>query len=276
MRFLSGCGLKCRTSPLELVFIVDSSESIGPENFELVKDFVNALIDRVSVSHEATRVGVVLFSHMDVVVTSLQQLSDQASIKDAVRTMPYLGEGTFTGSAIRRATQLFRAARPGVRKVAVVLTDGQADKRDAVRLKDAAEEAHISGIEIFVVGIVNSSDAQYAEFKTEMNILASDPDENYVYLIDEFMTLHSTYACISFKHGLIDKNSFVLTFCDFSALESKLLSQICESFDGLLFSPNGKTFPPFEPESFPDRTEAPARSYFITEGKEVIFSFTST
>ncbi len=68
----------------------------------------------------------------------------------------------------------------------------------------------------------------------------------------------------------------MLTSCDFSALESKLLSQICESVDGPLFSPNGKTFPPFEPEPVPDRTDAPTSSYFITEGKEVIFSFTST
>uniref|UniRef100_A0A8C2E1H5 Collagen, type XXVIII, alpha 1a n=1 Tax=Cyprinus carpio TaxID=7962 RepID=A0A8C2E1H5_CYPCA len=245
IREICGCGLKCRTSPLELVFIIDSSESIGPENFELVKDFVNTLIDRLSVSHEATRVGVVLFSHVDVVVTSLQQLSNRESIKAAVRRMPYLGEGTFSGSAIRQATQLFRAARPGVRKIAVVLTDGLADKRDSVRLKDAAEEAHNAAIEIFVVGIMNSSDAQYAEFKNEMNILAFDPDEDYVYLIDDFMKLHT--------------------------LESKLLSQICENDDGMLFSPNGKTFPPFGPEPVPDRTEAPTRNYFITEGKEVIF-----
>uniref|UniRef100_A0A8C1NMK3 Collagen, type XXVIII, alpha 1a n=1 Tax=Cyprinus carpio TaxID=7962 RepID=A0A8C1NMK3_CYPCA len=242
IREICGCGLKCRTSPLELVFIIDSSESIGPENFELVKDFVNTLIDRLSLSHEATRVGVVLFSHVDVVVTSLQQLSNRESIKAAVRRMPYLGEGTFTGSAIRQATQLFRAARPGVRKIAVVLTDGLADKRDSVRLKDAAEEAHNAAIEIFVVGIMNSSDAQYAEFKNEMNILAFDPDEDYVYLIDDFMKLHT--------------------------LESKLLSQICENDDGMLFSPNGKTFPPFGPEPVPDRTEAPTRNYFITEGKE--------
>ncbi|KTF80322.1 hypothetical protein cypCar_00017864 [Cyprinus carpio] len=231
-----------RTSPLELIFIIDGSESIGPENFELVKEFVNTLIDRMSVSHEATNVGVVLFSHMDVVVTSLQQLSNHASIKAAVRRMPYLGEGTFTGSAVRRATQLFRDAWQGTRKIAVVLTDGLADKRDSVRLKDAAEEAHNAGIEIFVVGIMKSSDAQYTEFKNEMNILASDPDENYVYLIDDFMSLHT--------------------------LESKLLSQICESVDGPLFSLNGKTFPPFEPEPVPDRTEAPTRSYFITDDKE--------
>ncbi|KAK7138963.1 hypothetical protein R3I93_016165 [Phoxinus phoxinus] len=239
IREICGCGVKCRKSPLELVFVIDSSESVGPENFEVVKDFVNALIDRVSVSREATRVGVVQYSHVDVVVASLQQLPDQAGIKTAVRRMLYLGEGTFTGSAIHRATQLFQAARPGVRKVAVVLTDGRADKRDAVRLKDAAEEAHDAGIEILVIGIVNGKDSQYAEFKKEMNILASDPDEEHVYLIDDFMRLHT--------------------------LEIKLLNQICEREDG---TPNGKTFLPFGPDQLPDGTEASTSDYFITVGKE--------
>lgn len=187
----AGCGFKCR-SPLELVFIIDSSESVGPDNFELVKDFVSTLIDRVSVSWDAARVGVVLYSHVDVVVTGLQQMSDQAGIKAAVRRMPYLGEGTFTGSAIHRAAQLFQGARPGVRKVAVVLTDGLADKRDTVILEEAAEEAHTDGIEIFVIGAVNSSDSQYTGFRNEMNVLASDPDSEYVYLIDDFMALPCT------------------------------------------------------------------------------------
>ncbi|KAK1880619.1 Collagen alpha-1(XXVIII) chain [Dissostichus eleginoides] len=48
IREICGCGLKCRQSPLELVFVIDSSESVGPENFELVKDFVITLIDRVT------------------------------------------------------------------------------------------------------------------------------------------------------------------------------------------------------------------------------------
>ncbi|XP_030644348.1 collagen, type XXVIII, alpha 1a [Chanos chanos] len=219
IREICGCGLRCRESPLELVFVIDSSESVGPENFEVVKDFVNALIDRVSVSHEATRVGVVLYSHMDVVVASLQQLYDKAGIKAAVRKMAYLGEGTFTGSAIRRATQLFQASRPGVRKVAVVLTDGQADRRDSVKLEEAAEEARAAGIEVFVIGVVNHNDPMYFEFQSEMNSIASDPSQEHVYLIDDFMTLPT--------------------------LESKLLSQICEYDDGTLFIPNEITqYPP--------------------------------
>ncbi|KAM3858204.1 collagen, type XXVIII, alpha 1a [Diretmus argenteus] len=231
IREICGCGLKCRESPLELVFVIDSSESVGPENFELVKDFVNALIDRVSVSREASRVGVVLYSHVDVVVASLQQQSSQEDLKTAIRKMPYLGEGTFTGSAIHRANQLFRAARPGVRKVAIVLTDGQADRRDAVQPESAADEAHAAGVEVFVIGVVNKTDPLYEQFQAEMKAIASDPDpEGYVYLIDDFMTL--------------------------PILESKLLSRICEQYDGRMFVPKSFLPPTFVPA--PEaHTEAP-------------------
>lgn len=191
-----GCGLRCSNSPLELVFIIDSSESVGPENFELVKDFVNVLIDGVAVSREATRVGVVLYSHIDEVVVSLQQLIDCSTVKATVRKMPYLGEATFTGSAIRSATRLFHASRHGVRKVALLLTDGQADRRDAVRLEVAAEEARAAGIEMFVIGIVNGIDSGYSQFQREMKSIASDPDEEHIYLINDFMNLPSMYSFI--------------------------------------------------------------------------------
>ncbi|KAM9838592.1 collagen, type XXVIII, alpha 1a [Aulostomus maculatus] len=217
IREICGCGLQCRESPLELVFVIDSSESVGPENFEVVKDFVSALVDRVSVSREASRVGVVLYSHIDMVVVSLTQQASQEEIKAAIRRMPYLGEGTFTGSAIHRAKQLFKLSRPGVRKVAVMLTDGQADPRDAMQFEETAIEAHEEGIEIFVIGVVNKTDRLYEEFRAEMNVIASDPDEQHVYLIDDFRTLPT--------------------------LESQLLSQICELDDTTVFLPNSAFLP---------------------------------
>ncbi|XP_040909480.1 collagen, type XXVIII, alpha 1a [Toxotes jaculatrix] len=219
IREICGCGLKCRESPLELVFVIDSSESVGPENFELVKDFVNAIIDRVSVSQDASQIGVVLYSHVDMVVVSLQQQPSQDDIKAAVRNMPYLGEGTFTGSAIHRANQLFKASRPGVRKVAVVLTDGQADPRDVMKFEETATEAHAEGIEMFVIGVANKTDPLYKEFQAEMKVIASDPDEEHVYIIDNFRELPT--------------------------LESKILSQICEQDDSMAFLPNS-VFPSVE------------------------------
>lgn len=185
----SACGVTCRQTPLELVFVIDSSESVGPENFNVIKDFVSALIDRASVNGDATRVGVVLYSHITTVVVSLSQEAARDKVKSLVRSMTYMGEGTFTGSAIQQANEVFKAARPGVRKVAIVITDGQADQRDLVGLESTVAEAHKSNIEMFVVGVVNRSDPLYDEFKKELNLMASDPDSEHLYLIDDFKTL---------------------------------------------------------------------------------------
>ncbi|XP_023249185.1 collagen alpha-1(XXVIII) chain-like [Seriola lalandi dorsalis] len=235
VRSICSCGVTCRQTPLELVFVIDSSESVGPENFNVIKDFVNALIDRASVSRDTTRVGVVLYSHINMVVVSLRQETTRDQIKSAVRSMTYLGEGTFTGSAIQQASQVFKAARPGVRKVAIIITDGQADKRDSVSLQSAVTEAHGSNIEMFVVGVVNESDPLYEEFKKELSLMASDPDSDHVYLIDEFKTL--------------------------PALERKLLSRICEDGERRLFSSvPGSRLPPGVAEVSSNVREPPYRT----------------
>ncbi|KAG5843081.1 hypothetical protein ANANG_G00184700 [Anguilla anguilla] len=148
---------------IEIIREVCARRAWGPENFDLVKDFVNALVDRVPVSREATRVGVVLYSHVATVTVGLQQPFDADAVKAAVRGMPYVGEGTFTGSALQRAA---RCCRPG----------GPA--------------------------CGSRRDPHYAEFVAEMNAVATDPDHEHVYMIDDFRTLPT--------------------------LEGKLLSQICE------------------------------------------------
>lgn len=95
----SGCGLKCRESPLELAFVIDSSESVGPENFEVVKDFVNALIDRVSVNCEASRISVILYSHLDMVVVNVKQQSSQNDVKvSSIEADEYLLQTGFKSS----------------------------------------------------------------------------------------------------------------------------------------------------------------------------------
>lgn len=182
--------------------MVDSSESVGPENFSMIKDFVNAIIDGASVSRDTTRVAVVLFSHIKMVVVSLLHEATRDEIKSAVRSMTYLGEGTFTGSAIQQANLVLEAARPGVRKVAVIITDGQVDKRDPVSLESAVKEAQERNTEMFVIGGANKSDPLYEEFKKELNLMASEPDSEHVYLIDEFRTLpgDSSYDHMMYLH----------------------------------------------------------------------------
>ncbi|XP_053733766.1 collagen, type XXVIII, alpha 2a [Synchiropus splendidus] len=206
---ICGCGVKCKERPMELVFVIDSSESVGPENFEIVKDFVTRLVERTTVGRNATRIGMVLYS-LDVHLEfNLARYMSKEDVKQAIRKMPYMGEGTYTGTAIRKATQeAFFSARPGVRKVAIVITDGQTDKREPVKLDIAVREAHAANIEMYALGIVNSTDPTQAEFLRELDLIASDPDSEHMYLIDDFNTL--------------------------PALESQLVSQFCEDENGAL------------------------------------------
>lgn len=186
---LLGCGIRCRVTPLELVFVIDSSESVGPDNFNIIKTFMKTVIDKVSANHATARIGIVNFSHKVELVSSLNQYTTKEHLKSAVDKMPYLGEGTYTASAIQESIQLFQAARPAVRKVAVVITDGQADTRDKVQLDTVVREAHATNIEIFVIGIVQRTDPHYDDFLKEMQLIATDPDDEHVYQIDDFMTL---------------------------------------------------------------------------------------
>lgn len=189
MVILLGCGIKCRVTPLELVFVIDSSESVGPDNFDIIKTFMKTFIDKVSADHATTRIGIINFSHRVDLVSSLKQYMGKEYLKSAVDKMLYLGEGTYTASAIQEAIRLFQAARPAVRKVAVVITDGQADARDKVRLDTVVREAHAANIETFVIGIVQRTNPHYDDFLKEMQLIATDPDEEHVYQIDDFITL---------------------------------------------------------------------------------------
>lgn len=184
---------------MELVFVIDSSESVGPENFEIIKDFVIALVDRVTVGRNATRIGLVLYSLEVRLEFGLNKYPTRQDVKRAIRKIKYMGEGTHTGTAIHKTTQEgFSGARAGVRKVAIVLTDGQTDKREAVKLDLVVREAHAANIEMYAIGILNTSDPTQVEFVRELNLIASDPDGEHVYLIDDFNTLSGAFIEVLF------------------------------------------------------------------------------
>ncbi|XP_043825361.1 collagen alpha-1(XXVIII) chain isoform X2 [Dromiciops gliroides] len=199
---ICGCGAKCRESPLELVFVIDSSESVGPENFQIIKDFVKKLVDRVAVDHATARMGLINYSHKVEVVADLRHFSSTDRLKSSVDSMPYLGEGTYTASALHAANAMFQAARPSVRKVALVITDGQADPRDEMSLEQEVSKANASSVEVFVIGVVRESGPEFQVFRREMELIATDPDSEHVYQIGDFQTL--------------------------PALENKLFQKICE------------------------------------------------
>lgn len=47
-----------------MVFLIDGSKSVRPENFELVKKWINQIIDKLDVSESKAHVGLVQYSSL--------------------------------------------------------------------------------------------------------------------------------------------------------------------------------------------------------------------
>ncbi|KAK6483294.1 collagen alpha-1(VI) chain-like [Huso huso] len=136
----------CKCGPLDLMFVLDSSESIGMQNFQLSKDFIIKVIDRlgrderVKFDENESRVGVVQYSHKqteELVAMGSADIKSIQDLKEAVKNLKWIAGGTFTGSALSFSrTNLLDRFRLENR-FALVLTDGRSDTlRDSTPLNE--------------------------------------------------------------------------------------------------------------------------------------------
>uniref|UniRef100_A0A6I8PR49 Matrilin-3 n=1 Tax=Ornithorhynchus anatinus TaxID=9258 RepID=A0A6I8PR49_ORNAN len=204
--------------PLDLVFIVDSSRSVRPREFEKVKTFLSQVIDTLDVGETATRVAVVNYASTVKVEFHLQTHSDKESLKQAVSRIAPLATGTMSGLAIRTAMDEVFTVEAGARapafnipKVVIIVTDG----RPQDQVQEAVAQAQASGIEIYAVG-VGRADMQ------SLRQLASEPVETHAFYVETY--------------GVIEKltSTFRKTFCalDKCALGTHQCQHVCVSDGG--------------------------------------------
>jgi len=85
----------------DLVFVVDSSGSIRPKNWFIVKQFIMDTIRGLKINADQTRVGVIVYSHYVVGVFHLQQYYDVDVITNIVWEIPYIASVTNTAGGIK-------------------------------------------------------------------------------------------------------------------------------------------------------------------------------
>ncbi|KAF7239426.1 Matrilin-3 [Varanus komodoensis] len=172
----------CRSQPLDLVFIIDSSRSVRAQEFEKVKTFLAKMIDSLDIGERATRVAVVNYASTVKVEFNLQTYFDHTSMKQAISHISPLSVGTMTGLAIQTAMDdVFtkeagaRVSSLGIPKVAIIVTDG----RPQDQVQEVASRARASGIEIYAVG-VGRADMQ------SLRLMASEPVDDHVYYVETY------------------------------------------------------------------------------------------
>lgn len=133
---------------------MDSSGSIGPEDYKREKEFVKDLTNVFEISPTAARVSTIIYSDDPKLIFDFDTYNDKQSINTAIDNLEYLGNRTRIDKALALAMEIFSNSRPSVPRIAFVLTDGkQTEDFDAKPLDVAVRPLHDLGVQVYVIGI---------------------------------------------------------------------------------------------------------------------------
>ncbi|XP_015256597.1 PREDICTED: matrilin-4 isoform X7 [Cyprinodon variegatus] len=229
----SGPDQKCKSGPVDLVFLIDSSRSVRPHEFETMRKFMIDILNTLDIGPDSTRVGVVQYSSQVRNEFSLKTHSKLENMVKAINEIVPLAQGTMTGLAIRylmnEAFSPGQGDRPKVPNVAVIVTDG----RPQDRVAEVATEAREKGIEIYAVGVARAD-------MTSLRAMASPPFEDHVFLVERFDLIHQFGLQFQDKLCGIDLCSESEHGCE-HLCESTPGSYICHCLPGYRLNADGKT-----------------------------------
>ncbi|XP_056245822.1 collagen alpha-3(VI) chain-like [Seriola aureovittata] len=169
----------------DMYFLVDSSWSIGQENFEHVRQFLYSLIQSLHrVGGDRFKFALVQYNSRPGTEFQLNSYPTTQGVLAHIKDMSYRGGGTRTGLGLEFLirTHLTTAsgsrAVEGVPQVVVVLTDGRSQD-DVV---EPAQVLRMAGVEVFAVGVQDAVEAELRE-------MASQPHDTHVFSVDSFLSL---------------------------------------------------------------------------------------
>ena len=138
----------------DLVVLIDGSESIERLQFPHVKNFTRDLIEVFNISENSVRAGVAQFSTEAQKEFYLNEFYTIEGIRDRIKDIKQLRQGTLTGKALNFTRSFFEAAagsriQSGVPQNLVVITDGDSDDDVVAEAKFLRDMK----IELFAIGI---------------------------------------------------------------------------------------------------------------------------
>ncbi|OWK08063.1 hypothetical protein Celaphus_00008706 [Cervus elaphus hippelaphus] len=143
----------CQAQSLDLVFMLDASVSVGPENFAQMQSFVRSCALRFDVNPDVTQIGLVVYGGRVQTAFGLDTHLSRAAVLRALSQAPYLGGVGSAGTALLhiydKVMTVQGGARPGVPKAVVVVTGGSGVEDAAV----PAQKLRDNGVSVLVVGV---------------------------------------------------------------------------------------------------------------------------
>ncbi|CAL1535306.1 unnamed protein product, partial [Lymnaea stagnalis] len=178
----------CGNTPADVIFMLDSSNSIWDPDFRQQIEFVRSVAAMFQIGRNLTQVGMGTFGDRPFLQFGLDVYLTKASLLRAIRNVKKSdGLSTATDKAIsflrKFMFQTRFGARTNVPHVAIIMTDGGSDH--LLRTLTEASKAKRENITIFAIGVGNKVNVN------ELQRIASSPHEEYAFVVDNFSFLDS-------------------------------------------------------------------------------------
>ncbi|XP_014449748.1 collagen alpha-3(VI) chain isoform X4 [Alligator mississippiensis] len=170
----------------DIIFLVDSSWSIGKEHFQLVREFLYDVVKSLDVGENDFHFALVQFSGNPHTEFQLNTYRSTQDVLSHILNMPYMGGGTKTGKGLEYLIQnhLSKAAgsraSDGTPQIIIVLTDGRS--QDDVALPSSVLKS--ADVNMFAIGVQNAVEGELKE-------IASEPLDLHVFNLENFTALHN-------------------------------------------------------------------------------------
>ncbi|XP_064601429.1 collagen alpha-3(VI) chain-like [Liolophura sinensis] len=178
----------------DILFVIDGSKSISPQNFETAKTFVAKMLDSYIISPEYVRVAVMTFDQKvrhGFYFNTYEILDD---VKNAVQTLEQYQVGTFTHKALEAARKDYfnpiNGEREDAPNIIILLTDGRSRKPE--KTLQQADITKSFDITLMTIGIGNSK-------IEELESIATVDGEPLTFSVHEFDQL------VGITSGLVEQ-----------------------------------------------------------------------
>lgn len=174
--------------PVEIMFIIDSSENAKPLLFEQQKQFTLRFSTKLMQLHSGgwrlrLRLATMQYSSTVSIEHNFRDWQDLDVFQSRVASMSIIGHGTYSAYAIRNATLVFnRETASNSLKVMLLMTDGTDHPRSPSAVT-ASAEAKRHNIRVFTISTLNLPNDSLMTAKLQS--IASAPPQQHVHSLSD-------------------------------------------------------------------------------------------
>ncbi len=193
---IMACSCLALICPVEIMFIVDSSEKAKNLLFEQQKEFILRFSTKLMQLHSAgwrlrLRLATLQYSSTVSVEHNFRDWQDLDVFQSRVASMTFIGHGTYSAYAITNATQVFsRETSSSSLRVALLLMDGTDHPRSPSAVT-AAAEAKQHNIRVFTIRLTELP--KDGPMGAKLRSIASAPPQQHVLSLTDSQLDHKLF-----------------------------------------------------------------------------------